>query len=61
MGTIIAAQAVFETHMLRNAVAPIVPATIAFGRVPDEAQREERDAPVQPPAGDGERRGRSRP
>ena len=34
IGTIIAAVAVFETHMLRNAVAPIVPATIAFGRVP---------------------------
>ena len=34
IGTIIAAVAVFETHMLRNAVAPMVPATIALGRVP---------------------------
>ena len=34
IGTIIAAVAVFETHMLMKAVAPIVPATIAFGRVP---------------------------
>ena len=34
IGTIIAAVAVFDTHMLTNAVAAIVPATIAFGRVP---------------------------
>ena len=34
MGTIIAAHAVFEIHMLRNAVATMKPATIAPGRVP---------------------------
>ncbi len=34
IGTIIAAVAVFDTHMLMNAVAPMVPATIALGRVP---------------------------
>ena len=34
IGTIIAAVAVFETHMLMKAVAPIVPATMALGRVP---------------------------
>ena len=34
IGTIIAAVAVLETHMLMNAVAPIVPATMAFARVP---------------------------
>ena len=34
IGTIIAAVAVFDTHMLRNAVAPMMPATIAPVRVP---------------------------
>ena len=34
IGTIIAAVAVFDTHMLTNAVAPMMPATIAAGRVP---------------------------
>jgi hypothetical protein len=34
IGTIIAAVAVFDTHMLTNAVAAMVPPTIALGRVP---------------------------
>ena len=34
IGTIMAAHAVFETHMLRNAVTAMKPPTIAAGRVP---------------------------
>ena len=34
IGTIIAAVAVFDTHMLMNAVAPMQPATTPPGRVP---------------------------
>ena len=34
IGTIIAAVAVFDTHMLMNAVAPMMPATMDAGRVP---------------------------
>ncbi len=55
IGTIIAAVAVFDTHMLTNAVAAIVPATIAFGPRADHAQRREGDPPVEPPALDRER------
>ena len=34
IGTIMAAQAVFETHMLRNAVTAMKPPTIAPGHAP---------------------------
>ena len=34
IGTIMAAHAVFETHMLRKAVTAINPPTIALGRAP---------------------------
>ena len=47
-----AAHAVFETHMLRNAVTAMKPPTIAPGRAPDQAQ-DESDASVETPALDG--------
>jgi len=51
IGTIIAAVAVFDTHMLTSAVAAIVPATIALGRVPTMRSVARRCAGPVPSAG----------